>query len=181
MTWIQTLDGAAFDLLEPDANKINPETIAVALARTCRYKAHCREFYSVAQHSVIVCDLVHSPDLKLPALLHDAHEVYSGFGDVARPAKLIDQDVRRFLSSHERKVDAVIAERFGFNAALFQHEQIKHADMVALATEQRDIMGPCEREWSKMPDPSPVIRVEPVGIDEAYRMFAARLYELWGE
>ena len=85
MTWIQTLEGYKFDLLKPDTKLITPETIAACLARKCRFGGHCISFHSVAQHSIFVCDLVSNP-LKLPALLHDAHEVYSGFGDVLSPA-----------------------------------------------------------------------------------------------
>lgn len=181
MTWIQTLDGAAFDLLEPDYQKINPDTIAACLAKTCRFKGHCRGFYSVAQHSLLVESLVFSDDLRLPALLHDAHEVYTGFGDVARPAKYINDDMRRFLSSHERFIDVQIAKRFGFDPVKFQHEQIKQADGIALATEQRDVMVPCDRQWSEMPAPSPVLFIEPMDMDEAMRRFSARLYELWIE
>lgn len=181
MTWIQTLDGAAFDLRHPHAGMINPETIAICLARTCRFKGHCRDFYSVAQHSVIVESLIHDDSLRLPALLHDAHEVYDGFGDVARPAKLINSHTKEFLCRHQKRVDIQIARRFGFNPELLWHEQIKWADAVALSTERRDIMGPCDRSWETLPDPSPVITIEPADIDEAYRMFSARLYELWGE
>lgn len=179
MTWIQTLDGAAFDLLEPAAEKIDPNTIAVCLARTCRFKGHCREFYSVAQHSLLVESLVLDDALRLPALLHDAHECLDGFGDIARPAKYLNDTVRRFLKEHQRLVNVQIAKRFGINPNYFEHEQIAQADAVALATERRDIMGPCDREWSEMPAPSPVLFVEPWSIDESYRRFTARLHELW--
>lgn len=86
MTWIQTLEGRDFDLLSPDYRHIDPNTLAVCLARTCRFKGHCREFYSVAQHSLLVESLMVDDSLRLPALLHDAHEIYDGFGDIARPA-----------------------------------------------------------------------------------------------
>lgn len=179
MSWIQTYDGKAFDLLEPDYSKIDPHTIGVCLARTCRYKGHCRDFYSVAQHSLIVESLVTDDALRLPALLHDAHEVYTGFGDVARPAKTLNYDVEKFLKGLEQLVDVQIARRFNLRFQYFGHEQIKQADCLALATERRDIMGPCDREWEAMPSPHPVIHIYPVEIEEAYRMFMARLYELW--
>lgn len=181
MTWIQTLDNKAFDLLEPDWKLIDPQTIGVCLARTCRFKGHCRDFYSVAQHSLIVESLVTDDALRLPALLHDAHEVYSGFGDVARPAKGLNEYVRSFLKEHEKHIDVHIARRFGINPVYMWHEQVKQADAIALSTEQRDIMGKCDREWSEMPRPHPIIKIYPVDIDEAYRMFMARLHELWGE
>lgn len=181
MTWIQTLDGAAFDLLEPDSAKIDPNTIAVCLARTCRFKGHCREFYSVAQHSLLVESLCLDDALRLPCLLHDVHEIYDGFGDIARPAKYINDYVRRFLKAHQAHVNVQIAKRFGFDPKWFDHPMVAQADAVALSTERRDVMGPCDREWEEMPKPSPVLFVEPWGIDESYRRFTARLYELWSD
>ena len=102
MSWIQTLDGGAFYVLQPDVNLINVDTIATCLSKTCRFKGHCRGFYSVAQHSLLVESLVKTPELKLPALLHDAHEVYSGFGDVASPIKKLPE-IREFLDTVENK------------------------------------------------------------------------------
>lgn len=93
MTWIQTWDGKAFDLLDPSAADVDPVTIAVCLSRMVRFNGHTKKPYTIAQHSCIVCDLVQPEGLKLAALLHDAHECYSGFGDVCRPAKGIDVEL----------------------------------------------------------------------------------------
>ena len=136
MTWIQTLEGHDFDLLAPDHHKIDPNTLAICLARTCRFKGHCRDFYSVAQHSLIVESLMVDDSLRLPALLHDAHEMYDGFGDIARPAKYLNDDVRRFLKAHQRHIDVFIGRLFGFDSRLLENEQIAKANAVALATEQ---------------------------------------------
>lgn len=179
MTWIQTLDGKRFNLSRPSAEVIDPHTLAVCLARKCRFGGHCREFYSVAQHSVLVCDLTPSPSLKLAALLHDAHEAYSGFGDVLRPAKWLNKHVESFLRKHTLNIDAAIASRFNVTHP-FHHDSIKHADNVALATEARDLMEEPPCPWEQLPAPHFEI-IEPLSIDESYRRFMARLHELWGE
>jgi hypothetical protein len=179
MTWIQTLEGKRFDLVKANADAIDPNTLAVCLARKCRFGGHCREFYSVAQHSLLVESLVFDVDLKLPALLHDAHEAYSGFGDVLRPAKWLDKTVADFLTVHCDTVDCAIAERFKIHR-LFHHPKIKHADNVALATEARDLMEEPPCPWDQLPEPH-FDRIEAWDIDESYRRFMARLYELWGE
>lgn len=148
MTWIQTYDGAAFDILDPKPEAIDPRTIAVALSRLCRFGGHAKYFYSVGQHSLLVSDLVTDPEFKLPALLHDAHECYWGFGDICRPAKsCIDTRAQDELIEIQWKVDCAVAARFGFDPSLMHHPQVKHADCVALFAEQRDLMLPAPRPW----------------------------------
>ena len=52
--WIQVYTGGQFWPLDPRPEEIHIEDIAHALALTCRFTGHCREFYSVAQHSLLV-------------------------------------------------------------------------------------------------------------------------------
>jgi 5'-deoxynucleotidase YfbR-like HD superfamily hydrolase len=158
---------------------IQPETIAECLAKLCRFKGHCRGFYSVAQHSLFVSDLVVLEEVKLPALLHDAHEAYDGFGDIARPAKYLNGDVSSFLVAHRRSIDVEIARRFGFDPDLFLSDEIHEADLIALATERRDIMGQCDREWDSMPPPCRLVHIQSLTISEAKQRFLARLMKLW--
>lgn len=162
MTWIQTYDGAAFDILAPDPQLIDPLTIAVALSRLCRFGGHAKEFYSVGQHSLLVSDLVTDPEFKLPALLHDAHECYWGFGDICRPAKsCIDTRAQDELIEIQWKVDCAVAARFGFDPSLMHHPQVKHADCVALFAEQRDLMLPAPRPWVDQVKCDHVPKIEP--------------------
>src|SRR5215218_7185183 len=78
--FIQTLSGRRVNPLEPSPDDIDPADIARALANLCRFGGHSRAFYSVAQHSVIVCDLLEqrdaTPDEMMAALLHDAAEAW---------------------------------------------------------------------------------------------------------
>lgn len=157
MTWIQTTLGLDFDIMRPDENKISVFDISCSLARKCRFGGNVRhdvEIYTVAQHSVFVCDLVDDPKLKLPALLHDAHEVYNGFGDVLSPAKQLDRHVTDFIEMINRSIDTAIAKCFGFSHQLFQSDAIKRADMIALATERTCVMERCSRSWGLLFEPS---------------------------
>ena len=73
--WIITASGKRFYLRRPTPADIDAGDVAHALAHICRFNGHTREFYSVAQHSILVSRLL--PDeLKLAGLLHDAAEAY---------------------------------------------------------------------------------------------------------
>jgi hypothetical protein len=135
---ILTASGLTFNLLEPDPNLIEIEDIAHALSHICRFTGHTREFYSVAEHSIYVSNLVQPPHA-LAALLHDAAEAY--IGDVSSPLKYLLPDYRAI----EWKLEAAIRKRFGLPAV--QHESIKHADLVMLATEKRDRLNHHDQDW----------------------------------
>lgn len=178
--WIQTIDGQAFDLLAPNPTQIYISTIATVLSRLCRFGGHCRAFYSVAEHSLGVCNVVgmttDDPAVLFAALLHDAHEAYNGFGDVCRPAKELAPEIDEV----NELIDAAIAEAMGFDCRLFELGVIKHADETMLATEARDLMGARPRPWVELPPPLPTT-IYPAGtggIACVEEVFLARAREL---
>lgn len=81
---IRTVSGRYINVFEPTPEMICIEDIAHALSMQPRFGGHLPTFYSVAQHSVLVSELVDSA--KLTALMHDASEAY--LLDVPRPIKL---------------------------------------------------------------------------------------------
>ena len=56
--YLQTVSGRRVNPFDPDPEQLDIEDIARALANLCRFGGHSRVFYSVAQHSVIVSELV---------------------------------------------------------------------------------------------------------------------------
>ena len=50
---IQTFKGNVFDPKTIYIDTIDIKDIAHALSNLCRYAGHCRDFYSVAEHSVL--------------------------------------------------------------------------------------------------------------------------------
>lgn len=83
---IRTRSGILFNVFAPKVEEINIEDIAHGLSMECRYGGHCKEFYSVAEHSVLLSYTVQNTlDAKI-MLLHDATEAY--LGDIPRPLKV---------------------------------------------------------------------------------------------
>jgi hypothetical protein len=165
--WFQTASGLAFFHGDPRPEEIKIGDIAHALSLTCRFGGHVKQFYSVAQHCVHVSNLV--PDeLALQGLLHDAPEAYTG--DMVNPLKRQMPEFTRV----EHAIWKVIATKFGLPEIL--DSKVKEADLVALATERRDLMADPPMPWSidelKVgPDPS---TIEPWSPKIAEREFLLR-------
>jgi carbon storage regulator CsrA len=141
--WIQTYTGRAIWPCCPDAKDINAEDIAHALSLKCRFQGHCKYFYSVAQHSVIVSELV-PHTYRLHALLHDANEAY--LPDVPAPIKDLIQGWRDI----EDVLQSCINEKFGVLGLPDAHLYVDDADSIALATERRDLMNPPPYRWNQI-------------------------------
>ena len=135
--WIQTATERVFNFLQPDVNDISIRDIAHALSNICRFTGHVGEFYSVAQHSVLVSYLV-NPVYAREALLHDASEAY--LGDVARPLKAMLPEYKEL----EQHVQQEIAKAFYLCWPI--PDEVKLADNRALRAEKRDLI-PCDHDW----------------------------------
>lgn len=138
--WIQTYTGRQFWPLEPRPQDIDILDIAHALSNLCRYGGHVEQFYSVAQHCVLVSYAVPA-EHALRGLLHDASEAY--LIDVPRPIKR-SEGMEAYRAA-EKRLEAAIYERFGLLAE--DPECIKTADNQLLRTEQRDLMKPAPAAW----------------------------------
>lgn len=135
--WLTTFKGKKFHYLDPQEDEIDIRDIAHALSLTCRFGGHCKEFYSVAEHSVRVAQEV-SQENKLAALLHDAHEAY--LHDVPRPVK---QDISGYKEIADG-IQQAINQKFG----VFPTQEIRKADNVLLMTEARDL-GLDTTDWAE--------------------------------
>lgn len=141
--WIQTYTGKRFWPLAPRAEDVDIRDIAHALSMKCRYGGHSAQFYSVAEHSVHIYRRVRT----IEALLHDAAEAYSPFGDVPRPIK----PHVPWVAEIEDRLDAAIAVRFGLT--LPWSADIKEADHRIIADEKAVLMTAGGHEWSGYDEP----------------------------
>jgi 5'-deoxynucleotidase YfbR-like HD superfamily hydrolase len=102
---ITTYAGKTVDPFAMKASDVDIRDIAHFLSMQCRFNGHCTFFYSVAEHCILVADLL--PDsLKLEGLLHDATEAY--LGDMPTPIKCRFKD----FQVAEECLHKVIAEKF---------------------------------------------------------------------
>lgn len=151
--WIATASGTKWFLTDPHPNDVRIDDIAHALAMVCRFGGHCREFYSVAEHSVRmaeVADFEHGIDAAMWALIHDAPEAY--LGDMVRPLKSTMPDYRRM----EARTEEVIIQGLGFKPVNAEcRAYVKHLDDVLLMTERRDLVNHCGHDWTPRAEPLP--------------------------
>ena len=168
--WIQTHSGRRFNPLKPNPNAIVIQDIAHALSMQCRFSGHCREFYSVAQHSVLVSYICNEEDA-LWGLLHDASEAY--LVDVPRPLKRSGK-FDAYIEFESVMTEAVCRR---FALPFKEPPSVKKADTILLATEARDLMSPLHSDWQQPVEPLP-FKIEAWDHQKAKDMFMKRFFEL---
>jgi hypothetical protein len=179
-SWIQTVSGGRVFPLEARGD-IEIGDIAHALSNICRFTGHTSQFYSVAQHSVLVsqwCEPAHA----LLGLLHDAAEAY--LGDMSSPTKHGGSMLGREFVGYEQRLLAAI---LGLLIApgelrLPLPDDVVAADRWLLAAEARDLMN--DPDWaadvrhSVSPPLERVPTIEPWQPTQARYEFLVRFYRL---
>jgi 5'-deoxynucleotidase YfbR-like HD superfamily hydrolase len=137
--YIETVKGEKFFIDKP---VFDIETIAHALGNQCRYTGHVRKFYSVAEHSVLVADIMHVLKLGNPfeGLMHDAAEAY--LSDIAAPWKVLLPDYKVL----EAKIEKPLRKFYGVPELM--GDGVKRADWLALFIEAQDLMVTGAKDWT---------------------------------
>ena len=153
MTTMITATGAEYHFsslsaLDPANRPVKIEDIAHMLSQINRFHGACKRPYSVAEHSLFVSSIAERMDMPLSmqlcCLMHDAHECFTQ--DVSSPAK----QAINFMSSVAGGTNAWtmfedqhakhLRAQFGLSSAFAAHRHgIRTLDLVALATERRDL------------------------------------------
>lgn len=108
MSWIYTYTGKKFSIENPVVDDVSIEDIAHSLAYQPRFCGHTPYFYSVAQHCLVLCDIV-ADEFKIWALLHDAAEAY--LSDVPAPVK----DMLSEYKAMEINILKVVADKYAMH------------------------------------------------------------------
>ncbi len=175
---IQLASGKLFHFYGCRPEDIDINDIASHLSKLCRFTGAVRQFYSVAQHSVLVSAIV-PPEHALAGLLHDATEAY--INDLSRPAKSL---AAGYCHYEKYYLWPVIAKRFGLPQEL--PACVKEADNVLLVTEKRDLMPPIAEKdrhvWAWADGIVPLgVRIQPLMPGRAEAYFRHRWFQLTGE
>lgn len=155
--WQQTYTGRQIWPLDMRPEDIVLEDVAHHLALENRFLGATREPYSVAEHSVRVCDLVvdvltrrrHLPitpsvaRVGLRALLHDGSEYC--LRDLPRPTKM-QPEIAIYREVWERDAMRAICARFELDED--EPEIVIEADARLLVTEKRDLLRPSPAPWT---------------------------------
>jgi hypothetical protein len=174
--YLQTVSGRWVNPFDPDPSQLDAGDIARALANQCRFGGHSRVFYSIAQHSVIVSELVEErtgdAEDAFAALMHDAAEAY--LGDMPHPLKHRSALGEAFKAAEDR-LDEEIRDRFHIKCDVLE---IKRVDRALLATERRAFSAE-NWPWPELEGFEPLaIELEAWLPDEAADAFAQRYAQL---
>ena len=185
-SWQRMLSGRRLDLLNPSPLDIEIEDIARGISRVARWNGQTSGEYplSVAQHSVIVAELLKSYNenieikWQLAALLHDASEYI--IGDMITPLK-------SFLGEEyiqlEEKIQAAINIRFSLPGEIPKkiYKLIKNCDRQTAFIEAIQLAGFTLKEAKKtlkIPKLIPDYKIIPISANKAEKLFLKKFKEL---
>ena len=186
-SWQRMLSGRRLDLLNPSPLDIEIEDIARGISRVARWNGQTSGVYplSVAQHSVIVAELLKSYNKnieikwQLAALLHDAAEYI--ISDMITPLK-------SFLGEEyiqlEEKIQSAINIRFSLPGEIPKkiYKLIKNCDRQTAFIEAIQLAGFTLKEAKKtlkMPKLIPDYKIIPISANKAEKLFLKKFKELY--
>lgn len=141
--WMQTVSGVAYYPFDPRVVDVRTTDIRHALSHVCRYGGHCKRFYSVLEHSILVAEW-----LELQG--YDRRVVFEGLCHDFTEAYLIDmpQPIKRDLQQYRDLEDLnwqVIADKYGLPFNL--DPAVKQSDMQVLMAEKPILLGKSPMKW----------------------------------
>ena len=186
-SWQRMLSGRRLDLLNPSPLDIEIEDIARGISRVARWNGQTSGEYplSVAQHSVIVAELLKSYNenieikWQLAARLHDAAEYI--ISDMITPLK-------SFLGEEyiqlEEKIQSAINIRFSLPGEIPKkiYKLIKNCDRQTAFIEAIQLAGftlKDAKKTLKIPKLIPNYKIIPISANKAEKLFLKKFKELY--
>lgn len=181
MSWMQTISGRKFFPTDIKKSEFHICDIAHALSQLNRFGGHARFPYSVAQHSVLVSEIVEELgghlDTILLGLMHDATEAY--LVDVPSPIKPL---LRGYKDLENWVFDEIVKQldlpTLDTNDIGLPH-LVKEADGIALVTEASQLVvgdvsdWPAFKQFAAWP-----VKIQPMHWMDANKLFLDRYMDL---
>jgi uncharacterized protein len=161
------LTGRQMNPLEPKPEDFDIDIVAHALSLKCRYNGHAIEFFSVAQHAILVSMFV-EPEHAMWGLMHELDEVF--LPDIPRPLKPFVQGWEKIAEKH------MIAGAAAFGLTLPMPPNVKYVDSQMLHTEQ-DYLMPGTPDWDSLPPKLDCV-IKPMTWQQSETAFHVRYNEL---
>jgi hypothetical protein len=149
--YIRLRSGRRFSFKKPGPTQFTVVDLVWGLSRMPRFLGQTDGApYTIGQHLCLCHDL--APDhCKREALVHDMQEALCS--DIVSPCKALLPDYRDV----ELRIERMLARRFGWRYPF--PPDVKRVDLVALATEMRDLTR--RRDWNELPYPPANVRIVP--------------------
>jgi hypothetical protein len=174
--WLETASGNRFWLLDPKPEEVHLWDVATHLSNICRFGGmlDTNEFYSVAQHSVLVSLDVQDPAHALQGLFHDAAEAYCL--DIPRPLKRVLTGYKAI----ETRIAEAVALRLGRPPTWLTTGlpvDVHRSDNRVLLAERRDLRVQSGFQWG-IDEEAAQLGVFSRSPLEAFRWFVERAIQL---
>ena len=151
--YIETHNGTHFHFLEPIRDEVFIMDISYALSHTVRWGGHCQPCITVAQHCVMVSQMLqrlgNSHMVQMQGLLHDAAEAY--IPDIPTPIKPFLKNFQEI----EEYINRTIFDAFKVRYPL--DPNVKIMDREAMRWEYRDLMRGSDIPLPTGPRPTLVV------------------------
>jgi hypothetical protein len=167
---IALVGGTYFDYMNPLGSDFNIYDVAHGLSNICRFGGQCQEFYSVAEHSVHVSNIIEK-GYEYEGLMHDAAEAF--IGDIPKPLKHMLKDYMAI----EYRAEIAVMDRFKVKFPF--SPPVKVADLQMLKTEQAQAMRNGDNWQTTGGENAAEIRINFWTPDEAKEQFLERFHEIY--
>ncbi len=161
-----------YDLHDED---FDPRIIAQTLSRVCRFWSQTSEFYSVAQHCLVMERYFDDIEHKKWAMLHEIFEGLTGM-DVPTPIKHSPEMESYRIAEDKALEQAAIL----FNLTPPMPKEVKVIDKRLMVTEALRFMNTTNFDWLEIAEPLPLSIIgKPMTMKEAEIAFLTKWYELF--